>query len=64
MNTAANIFESRMRKGEGQADVVTDVANPAKNAEKWADTSGETMKALAWKGPNDVQMGTCAVVRP
>ena len=58
MNAAANALESTMRKGaEGQAHIATDVANPASNPEKYADPSGEKMKALAWQGANDVQMG-------
>jgi hypothetical protein len=57
MNAAANALEHAMRKGEPQADIQTDVANPAKNPQKFADPSGEKMRALAWQGPNDVQMG-------
>jgi len=58
MNAAANALESTMRKGaEDQAHIATDVANPASNPEKYADPSGEKMKALAWQGANDVQMG-------
>lgn len=56
MNAAANTLEHAMRKGEGQAHVTTDVANPAANPEKYADPSGEKMRALAWQGVNDVQM--------
>ncbi|KAG8755916.1 hypothetical protein FRC14_003542 [Serendipita sp. 396] len=57
MNTAANILENTMRKGDGQASITTDVANPASNPEKYADPSMTKMKALAWQGANDVQMG-------
>ncbi|KAG8816287.1 hypothetical protein FRC18_001082, partial [Serendipita sp. 400] len=56
MNTAANILENTMRKGDGQASITTDVANPASNPEKYADPSMTKMKALAWQGANDVQM--------
>jgi hypothetical protein len=34
-----------------------DVSNPARNREKYADPSGETMKALVWKGKNTVAVG-------
>lgn len=57
MNAAANALEHTMRSGEGQASIKTDVANPASNPEKYADPSGEKMRALAWQGANDVQMG-------
>ena len=33
-----------------------DVTNPARDRAKYGDTS-ETMKALAWMGKNDVQVG-------
>ncbi|KAG8815834.1 hypothetical protein FRC17_000570 [Serendipita sp. 399] len=58
MNTAANVLETQMRKGGGQAagSVTTDVANPANNPEKYADPSMTKMKALAWQGANNVQM--------
>lgn len=61
MNTAANTLEHQMRKdAEGQADIHTDVANPASEPQKYADPSMEKMKALAWQGANDVQMGSCS----
>ncbi|KAI4117120.1 MAG: hypothetical protein LQ338_007612 [Usnochroma carphineum] len=33
-----------------------DVSNPARDREKYADPSGEKMKALVWNGKNDVQL--------
>lgn len=34
-----------------------DVSNPARDRAKYADPSGETMKALVWKGKNTVAVG-------
>jgi hypothetical protein len=34
-----------------------DISNPALNREKYADPSGETMKALTWQGKNKVAVG-------
>lgn len=33
-----------------------DMTNPAKDRQKYADPSGETMKALCWMGKNTVKM--------
>ncbi len=57
MNAAANTLENVLRKGDGQADIRTDVANPASNPEQFADPSREKMKALTWQGANRVQLG-------
>lgn len=56
MNTASHILEAAMRRGDGQADVRTDVSNPAKNPAEYADPSGEKMRALTWQGKYDVQI--------
>ena len=34
-----------------------DITNPARDRAKYADPSGETMKALVWKGKNSVAIG-------
>lgn len=34
-----------------------DITNPARDRAKYADPSGETMKALVWKGKNAVAVG-------
>lgn len=41
-------------------DAVTEqnLTNPDRDREKYADPSGEKMKALVWMGKNDVQLGS------
>ena len=34
-----------------------DITNPGRDRAKYADPSGETMKALVWNGKNSVKMG-------
>jgi len=65
MNAAANLAERVLREGhEGNnqpaegPDVTTDVSNPNRDPSRWADPSGEKMKALAWMGKNKVQLVT------
>ena len=42
--------------GHGEENTTAqDVTNPG-NKKEWAHPSGETMKALAWMGKNDVKM--------
>lgn len=41
----------------GKATTTQDVANPAIDRSKYADPSGETMKALVWNGKNSVRVG-------
>lgn len=36
-----------------------DVTNPARDRAKYADPSGEMMKALVWAGKNTVKMREC-----
>ncbi|MCJ1403062.1 hypothetical protein MMC11_006285 [Xylographa trunciseda] len=55
MSQAANYVE----KAVGHQDVAVteqDMTNPARDRAKYADPSGETMKALVWMGKNDVQV--------
>lgn len=33
-----------------------DISNPARDRQKYADPSGETMKALVWMGKNTVKI--------
>ncbi|KAF8471214.1 alcohol dehydrogenase [Kalaharituber pfeilii] len=63
MNTAANITERVLRPGQEGAsapaqgpDVTTDISNPARDTSKYADPSGETMKAVVWQGANKVEL--------
>ncbi|KLJ08267.1 oxidoreductase [Blastomyces silverae] len=48
---AANVSETGRKE---EAVVTQDVSNPARDRQKFADPSGETMKALVWLGKNDV----------
>lgn len=48
-----------------QASVIqTDISNPDRDGQKYADASGEKMKALVWMGKNDVRVRTCATIVP
>lgn len=38
----------------------TDIANPDRDGAKYADPSGEKMKALVWMGKNDVRVRMCS----
>jgi hypothetical protein len=37
----------------------TDISNPDRDGGKYADPSGEKMKALVWMGKNDVRVRKC-----
>ena len=37
----------------------TDISNPDRDGGKYADPSGEKMKALMWMGKNDVRVRMC-----
>lgn len=52
---AANVVE-KIIGSTNDATVVQNVSNPAKDRSKFADPSGETMKALAWMGKNTVHV--------
>ncbi|KAE8232305.1 hypothetical protein CF326_g2667 [Tilletia indica] len=53
LNAAANLAE---RLSNAVPTTITKGANPADNPQVLADPSGETMRALVWKGVNDVRM--------
>ena len=56
LSQAASLVEKALGHGEN-ATTEQDVTNPARNREKYADPSGETMKALVWNGKNSVKVG-------
>lgn len=64
MNALANVAERVLRDGHDGATapnpsvsaVTTDISNPANNSGKYADPSGEKMKALVWNGKNSVEV--------
>lgn len=54
MNAAANLLEKHIGP---HPDATTEAnANPSNDPDKFADPSGETMKALAWMGKNKVEI--------
>lgn len=55
MSQAANLVEKAIGH-TGDATTEQNVSNPDRNPEKYADPSGEKMKALVWMGKNTVQM--------
>ena len=59
MSQAANYIEKAIGHGDN-ATTEQNMTNPERDREKYADPSGEKMKALAWMGKNDVQMGVCS----
>ena len=56
MSQAANLAEKAMGHGDN-AVTEQNMTNPARDRAKYADPSGETMKALVWMGKNDCQVG-------
>lgn len=55
MSQAANLAEKAMGH-DNNAITEQDMTNPARDRAKYGDEP-ETMKALAWMGKNDVQVG-------
>lgn len=55
LSQAAFLVEKALGHGDN-ATIEQDVSNPARDRQKYADPSGETMKALAWMGKGDVQL--------
>lgn len=55
MSQAANLLEKAMGHG-GDATTEQNMTNPNRDVSKYADPSGEKMKALVWNGKNDVKV--------
>ena len=55
VSQTANLAEKAMGH-TGDATTIQNVTNPAQERSKYADPSGETMKALCWMGKNDVRV--------
>lgn len=55
MSQAAALLEKVIGHGTN-ATTEQDMTNPARDRAKYADPSGETMKALCWMGKNTVKM--------
>lgn len=58
VSQAANYVEKVMGHGDNAA-IEQDISNPALDRKKFADPSGETMKALVWEGKNKVAVRKC-----
>ncbi len=52
---AANLIEKTLGHGDN-AVTEQNMTNPARDREKYADPSGEKMKALVWMGKNSVEV--------
>ncbi|KAL9115295.1 MAG: hypothetical protein Q9187_007328 [Circinaria calcarea] len=55
MAQVANLAEKALGH-LGKATIEQDISNPARDRAKYADPSGETMKALCWMGKNQVEV--------
>jgi len=55
MSQAANLVEKALGH-TGAAATEQNITNPARDRSKYADPSGETMKALVWNGKNSVAL--------
>ena len=55
-NFAAKVAEAVLGHGDKDRATHTDISNPDRDGGKYADDSGEKMKALAWMGKNDVRV--------
>lgn len=55
-NLAGKLAEKALGHGNHERAATTDVSNPDREAGKYADKSGERMKALVWMGKNDVRV--------
>jgi len=54
VNALSNALDAKL--GEDSDVITSHAANPANDPDKFADPSGEKMKALAWFGKNDVRI--------
>lgn len=61
MTQAAALVE-KILGHDSNSKTEQDITNPARDRAKYADPSGETMKALVWMGKNDVQLRMFAVL--
>jgi len=57
-NAAGKLAEKALGHGNPNLVATTDISNPIRDPSKFADPSGERMKALVWMGKNDVQVRT------
>jgi len=55
LSQAAAVVE-KILGHDNNATTEQDITNPGRDRAKYADPSGETMKALVWMGKNTVQV--------
>lgn len=55
MTQAAALMEKVIGHNDN-AETAQDITNPGRDRAKYADPSGETMKALLWMGKNTVKV--------
>lgn len=56
LNAGANALEGVLGHSDPDRAVTTDISSTAREGGKYADPSGEKMKALAWMGKGDVRV--------
>ena len=56
LSQATALLEKAIGHGDNAA-TKQDISNPAIDRQKYADPSGEKMKALVWNGKNSVKIG-------
>jgi hypothetical protein len=56
-NLMAKAAESVLGHSDQDRATHVDISNPDREGHKYADESGEKMKALVWIGKNDVRVG-------
>jgi hypothetical protein len=56
LTQAAAFVEHRILGHGDNATTEQDITNPGRDRAKYADPSGETMKALVWTGKNTVEV--------
>jgi hypothetical protein len=59
-NLIAKATESVLGHDDHDRATKVDISNPDREDHKFADESGEKMKALVWMGKNDVRVGVFA----
>jgi hypothetical protein len=62
LSQAAAVLE-KVIGHDTNATTEQDITNPARDRAKYADPSGETMKALVWMGKNKVEVRKCLCLR-
>ena len=58
LNAGANQLEGVLGHSDPNRAVTTDISSTEREGGKYADPSGEKMKALAWMGKGKVEVGT------